>query len=379
MGIDAQLAIGGSISGTLTDANGDPVGAVDVTVDGPMFRFAVTSPDGSYHINGLSAGSYTVQFDDVEDRYLTEWYDNTYFVESATPVAVADGEAVVGIDAQLSAGGSISGTVTDANGDPVVGGTIEVLVSGPTSRVTVALGGSYVIGPLIPGSYTVAFNDFEGRYAPEWYDDANNAESATPVVVADGEAVVGIDAQLSTGGSISGTVTDGAGDPLAGVYVSLGPSYAAAAVTGADGSYQIGALAAGSYTVRFEGDIGYFTEWFDDAPDEASATPVVVGRDQVVSGIDAQLFDGAAISGTVTDEDGDPLEGITVSVRGPTRRSAITGPNGFYRLAGLTSGKYIVQFEDSDDRYVAEYFDDADRKSKATPVYLDDGEVVIGG
>ena len=43
-----------------------------------MFGFAVRQRDGSYHINGLSAGSYTVQFDDVEDRYLTEWYDNAY-------------------------------------------------------------------------------------------------------------------------------------------------------------------------------------------------------------------------------------------------------------------------------------------------------------
>ena len=68
------------------------------------------------------------------------------------------------------------------------------------------------------------------------------------------EAVVGIDAQLSTGGSISGTVTDEAGDPLAGVHVTLGSPDASAAVTEADGSYQIGALAAGSYTVRFEGE-----------------------------------------------------------------------------------------------------------------------------
>ena len=105
---------------------------------------------------------------------------------------------------------------------------------------------------------------------------------------------------------------------------------------------------------------------------------MVVARGQVVSGIDAQLFDGAAISGTVTDEDGNPLGGITVSVRGPTRRSATTGPNGFYRLAGLTTGRYIVQFEDPDDGYVAEYFDDADRKSKATRIELDDGEVVTG-
>ncbi len=231
---------------------------------------------------------------------------------------------------------------------------------------------------LVEGSYTVQFLDLADRYLTEWYDNAYVEESATPVVVAAREAVVGIDAQLSEGGSISGRVTDETGNPLAGVHVTLGSPGSSEAFTDADGSYQLRPLAAGSYRVRFEGEPGYFVEWFDDAPDEASATPVVVARDQAVSGIDAQLFDGAAISGTVTDEDGNPLGGITVSARGPTRRSATTGPNGFYRLAGLTTGSYIVRFEDSADGYVAEYFDDADRKRKATPIELHDGEVVSG-
>ena len=160
-----------------------------------------------------------MKFEDPADRYLTEWYDNTYFYVSRTLVVVAENEAVVGIDAQLSEGGSISGTVTDVNGDPVEG--IEVSTSDGSSLTT--SDGSYLITGLIPGSYLVSFRDVDDvadrGYLSEWYDDADNEGSATPVVVADGEVVAGIDAELSVGGSISGTVTGPDGSPVAAVRV----------------------------------------------------------------------------------------------------------------------------------------------------------------
>ena len=76
--------------------------------------------------------SYTVQFEEVQNGgYLSEWFDDALDQASATPVVVGDGQAVSGIDAQLDIGGSISGTVTDANGDPVM--AVQVIVDGPSS------------------------------------------------------------------------------------------------------------------------------------------------------------------------------------------------------------------------------------------------------
>ena len=67
-----------------------------------------------------------------------------------------------------------AGIVTDANGDPVAGGRIEVSVSGPSSRSTVAWDGSYVIGPADPGFvHCVVPRLGMAVYAPEWYDDAD--------------------------------------------------------------------------------------------------------------------------------------------------------------------------------------------------------------
>ncbi len=324
------------------------------------------------------AGSYDLRFEDPGDRYLTEWYDDTYFYVSRTPVVVAENEALVGIDAQLSEGGSISGTVTDVNGDPVEG--IEVSTSDGWSLTT--SDGSYLITGLIPGSYAVFFRDVDDvadrGYLSEWYDDADNEDSATPVVVADGEVVAGIDAELSVGGSISGRVTDEAGDPLALIHVMLGPVYGEA-VTEADGSYRINGLVAGSYTVRFaDTQDRYLTEWFDDATDEASATPVAVAQGATVSGIDAQLALGGSISGTVTDQAGDPIADVFVGLGEPDFKGTYTGADGSYQITGLAAGSYTVRFADMQDRYATEWFDDATDEASATPVAVAQGATVSG-
>ena len=222
-GIDAELSVGGSISGAVTDASGDPLAFVHVTL-GPVFGEAVTEADGSYRINGLVAGSYTVRFADSQDRYLTEWFDDASDEASAMPVVVAQGEAVSGIDAQLAIAGSISGTVTGPDGNPVAGILVSAIGLAFRNAVTSA-DGSYQINGLVAGSYTVQFDDFEGRYLSEYHDDTYFEGSATLVVVGESEAVVGIDAQLSAGGSISGTLTDTDGNPVEGITVSVsGPS-----------------------------------------------------------------------------------------------------------------------------------------------------------
>ena len=385
-GIDAQLAVGGSIGGMVTDESGDPLAGIAVTVGELDNRSTSSEADGSYQIRGLAAGSYTVQFQDLSNGdYLGEWFDDALDQASATPVVVGGGQAVPGIDAQLAVGGSISGTVTDANGDPVVAVSVTVegmVVDGSWSggSAETLADGSYQIRGLAAGSYEVRFGDPADRYLTEWYDNAYFYESRTLVVVGDGKAVVGIDAQLSEGGSISGTVIDVNGDPVEGIEVSTSDG---SSLTASDGSYLITGLIPGSFTVFFRdvddvANRGYLPEWYDDAVNESSATPVVVADGEAVVGIDAQLSTGSSISGTVTDEDGIPLAGIKVSVRGPVRRSVTTGPSGLYRLAGLTAGRYVVQFEDLDDGYVAEYFDDADRKWKATRIVLDEGAVVSG-
>ena len=245
--------------------------------------------DGSYQI-ALSAGVYFVLFRG-DGQHLGEWYDNAEDPSLATGVAVATGAVVTGIDAQLTEHGTISGTVTDANGDPVEG----IQVSAGDFSSSTASDGSYLITGLFPGSYTVTFRDVDDRgYAAEFYDDANNEGSATAVEVGAGEAVVGIDAQLEEGGSISGRVTDESGDPLAGITAMVGGWHDQRAVTGADGSYQIRGLAADSHTVQFQDfrESRLPERMVRRCARRGSATPVVVGGGEAVSGIDAPAGGG---------------------------------------------------------------------------------------
>ena len=67
-----------------------------------------------------------------------------------------------------------------------------------------AADGTYELTGLPEGSYTVTFEDFEGTFAREYYDDALDVADADPVDVATGQDVSGIDAELSAGGAHPG-------------------------------------------------------------------------------------------------------------------------------------------------------------------------------
>ena len=69
----------------------------------------------------LPAANYQVEFFDNDGTYVTEYYDDQPSLELADDVPVAQGENVTGIDAQLARTGTIRGTVTDEQGQPVPG------------------------------------------------------------------------------------------------------------------------------------------------------------------------------------------------------------------------------------------------------------------
>jgi protocatechuate 3,4-dioxygenase beta subunit len=51
----------------------------------------------------------------------------------------------------------------------------------------------------------------------------------------------------------------------------------------------------------------------------------------------------ASLLGKVTDQDGQPLAGVTVSLDGVFTQ---TDPTGYYDLTGLVPGTYVVDFND---------------------------------
>ena len=130
--INFGLAIYGRITGTVTrDSDGAPtsglwVYANDYNTD--QWRGSTyTDENGFYEIKKLPAGTYRVRVNTYDTEYIAEYYNDVLDYDSATLVAVNEGEQTSGIDFELAIGGSISGCVTDVNGIPLANVGISLL------------------------------------------------------------------------------------------------------------------------------------------------------------------------------------------------------------------------------------------------------------
>jgi protocatechuate 3,4-dioxygenase beta subunit len=385
-GVDFTLGTGGAIEGYVHDAaTMQPIHGANVSILGSRNSStpsasgsAVTDANGYYRIGGLAEGNYTVMA--RADVYRLQYYDNVSDLSLATAVAVTESQTTTDIDFMLQRMTSIRGTVTDrASNDPIRGA--HIILDGSNTRVVAVTNahGEYHLN-VPPGSYHVKAEAF--GYSALWYDDVNDLQSATPVVVTATGDATGIDfALIRHNASIAGIVRDASGDPIAGADVAVWintPTRSNTGIAGmgktqsaADGSYVIAGLAPGSYYIRASA-AGYIPEFYDNAASVTAATLLTLAVNQAVTGIDFSLEAGGAISGVVTDANTSaPIAHAYVHVRGVQRNveyGARTNAHGQYRIEGLPSGDYIVLFTAS--RYVSEYYDDVRDLSLAAVLTL---------
>src|SRR4051812_2326993 len=143
-------------------------------------------------------------------------------VLSAMTVSVM---ALVGVPtaAVAATGGDISGVVTRAD-DATPLADVCVQATDPTTHPTgsgrTGADGTYSVH-VSAGSYQVGFADCGGRDLVKQTWQGSSAGISQSVNVADGSNVSGINAALQQGGAISGLVTDSAGSPVPGAFVSL--------------------------------------------------------------------------------------------------------------------------------------------------------------
>jgi hypothetical protein len=395
-GIDAQLAAATRITGTVTDGSANPLNDITAWVywwsgsDWEELFGMGTDSNGAYEITGIPAGTYLVRFEDHAEIYAPEYYSNAIDRADALEFEGVAGETVSGINGVLAAAGSLSGTVTGPDGSTALSGVHvqayrfsdgEYAGWGQTD-----VNGHYTIGGLAAGAHGVRFYAF-GSYVGEWYSNATSEAEATPVVLAEGQNVTGIDASLGTGGSLAGTVTEtGTGTPLAGVEVlaHLGPDYGSARVSTTDGSgsYEITGLSSGNYKVEFRSVAGFHkSEWWSNQTEEASATVISVAG-TAVGNVNAELDKAATIAGLVTASGGLPLGSINAAAyrwdgsAWSYARSAWTETNGTYRIGPLAAGTYVVAFRDYENDYLPQYHEGVVDIAAATPLELADGESI---
>ncbi len=399
-GIDAPLAMGGAVSGTVTDdtthlpLEGILVRDRDASI--PTFRSygsAWTDASGEYTILGLPAGNHLIEFDDrTTAGYITEWWNDQPDYLSADPVAIVPAMAVPSVDAALTLGTTTSGHVSDkATTADLTGIAVRAFDMTPSlvASATTDAFGNYTIKELAAGTYRVEFHDWSGQgYVAQWWDAKADMTSADPISVFLGTPTTGIDALMLGGGTISGVVTDETTlNPIEGIWVSAfsGPTQSQGVYTDASGNYTIAGLAAGSYDVFFLNtpDFVYVNEFWNDQPDRDSADPVIVLASANTSNIDAALATGVSISGTVIDAATDnPIPQIQVNAHNAATDeyvgSALTESDGTYVIAGLPVGSYDIWFNASNDpNYLTEWFNDQPTQGTADPVTISLGGPAI--
>ncbi|TQK70057.1 carboxypeptidase regulatory-like domain-containing protein [Nocardioides sp. SLBN-35] len=382
----AALARGGRISGQVSGADGEPLSDISVEVyrevSGEVVAeefYGYTDENGSYEVGGLPDGDYRVAFLPWDDIHASEYYDDQPTLAQAEVLHLAGGSSVVA-DAELGLRGSITGQVTDEDGTPLGGISVQLHTGvpggddgGSTSCCwETEADGRYRI-PVDPGRYALEFEDHSGVHVSEFYDDQPSLEQATGVVVAGDETVVA-DARLALGSSVTGTVTAQGGMPLGDTSVTVyryEPVYDYwywwdSTHTDAQGHYAIGDLTPSTpYRLRFHATDGqHVDEYFDDRTSLEEATDIVLGEHETFTA-DAELSTAGRVTGTIRDEAGDLLGDVSVSVY----RQATTGDDwswagnawssdGNYAVGGLGSGTYRVEFAPSDGLHGTEQYDD---------------------
>ncbi|GAA3537967.1 carboxypeptidase regulatory-like domain-containing protein [Nocardioides daeguensis] len=363
---DAVLDTGGSITGTVTGADGQALSGVYVTAyrfganeSWTTERSATTDESGGYTVRGLRAGSYRLYFQPQGGVHHDTYFGGTTdFYESGT-LSVVVGQST-SADQQLALAGSISGTITAADGTPLsdVIAHASPVESGTGRSAYTDAAGHYTIDGLAPGDYRLQFTPpYDTAYLDEYYDNVRSWEDAATLTVTSGGSTTA-DAALGTGGTISGTVTDGDGNPASDAWISVydesGAQVANAYVLN-DGTYSVNVL-PGTYRVGFNGYVDgvHLDEYHPAATTLADATPVEVADGATVT-IDHQLGVPGTISGLVTSAGGEPLADVRVLVgtgSSDDYRSFLvtTGTDGRYSVS-LAPGTYWLTFESTDGRY----------------------------
>jgi hypothetical protein len=366
-GIDLSLVSGHRISGTVTVTGvGAPAG-IEVRALGESSEAGLTVAGGAFEIRGLRDGNYTLTV------AVPETLDGLSgpVVSGAVASPEADGTEIVVSGANVTGqaittarGRRMSGRLT---GSGAAGGRVTALGPDMERSATIEPDGDWLLRGLRPGAYGLVFqreqsdDGFESLFPLGYWDGAGaltlDDAAATTITVA-GVDMTGRNASVPTAATLAGTVRALDGSPLEDAFVLACADLigCVSRLTGPDGSWAFAGAPPGDYLVqvwhaRHPGGwygLGGFAE------DEAHAATITVGTASV-GPIRVVLPDGGAISGTVADPDGAPIQDVLVSGSDGSGLPPVppgqdsTAADGSYRIEGLRPGTWMVGFTPSEN------------------------------
>jgi putative cell wall-binding protein len=222
----------GTITGTVTGLGSAPVAGACVSISGENLQLPTvhTSASGGYSFTGLTtdpSAGYIVSVDpSCSSVAQAKYYEPVY-----SSVLVTSAAAVI-VNVQLVLGGSITGSVANVHGSPILNVCIRADAADDSggSFAQSAADGTFTMTGVPPGTYIVTIDGCNGievepteNVQPQYYNSAQDLSSATPVVVTVGATTALAPQTLTDAGEIDLTFTPPAGVTLAELFPEITP------------------------------------------------------------------------------------------------------------------------------------------------------------
>lgn len=313
----------GNITGIAADIDtGIPLPGASIRVlnsEGLTVGTASTDAAGSYTVNSLSPGSYSIVF--AVEGYASRTVGGFVTAGATENISIAL--------ARLA--GAVSGIVTDANGIPLPDTVIRIFSNNiVVGRVNTNEDGSYSIPNLSPGTYILSARA-----------EGFGGESLGVIIEPAQTTLVNIRLTPNPG-TITGVVANQEGIPIAGALIAIqnnidgGPIILTRVISTIDGIYTVNNLQPGNYIAAVSED-GFQNQF--------AAVAVSSGG---VAKHDFQLQPSpGTIQGTVVGQGGVQIFGAAIEIRvtnanGVTIFSLFTDSSGRFEADNLAPGTYTI-------------------------------------
>jgi hypothetical protein len=313
---------------------------------GPQTISMMSDGDGWFAFRDLPAGRLSISA--RLPGYTGGAYKQARPSGSSQPLVLTDGERVGDVALKLWKEASITGTVTDETGEPVVGVFIRVL------RRTL-VGGRPVVQMSGAGKNT----DDRGVYrafgiAPGDYVICLPATQTTiPVAALDAGPQNGVTTMTSADGTTTTVIMSGGGMPfLGGSGERLGDLILQAGGAGGRSGQAVPPATSNTGAV-----LVYQTTFFPAATVSSRAQVITLKSGEVRTGVDLQVtpVPTVRVSGTVAGPDGpaqglalhliaaDPDQGLSMDTSPDDVATTVVDPKGQFTFLGVPRGEYVLQ------------------------------------